>query len=155
MEENPHFKELLQCLNEAGVEYLIVGGYAVMKYSEPRFTKDLDIWVGSSPENAAKLYRALAKFGAPLENDKITPETFAQDDVVYQIGVAPVRIDILTHVTGLRFADAWPHRVKGTIFGVPAHFISLNDLKANMQAMGRESDLDTLHRLPKDRGNKS
>jgi hypothetical protein len=155
MEENPHFKELLRCLNEAGAEYLIVGGYAVMKYSEPRFTKDLDIWVGSSPENAAKLYRALAKFGAPLENDKITPETFAQDDVVYQIGVAPVRIDILTHVTGLRFADAWPHRVKGTIFGVPGHFISLNDLKANKQAMGRESDLDTLHRLPKDRGNKS
>lgn len=155
MEESPPFKEPLQCLNEAGVEYLIVGGYAVMKYGEPRFTKDLDIWVGSSSENAAKLYRALAKFGAPLKSDGITAETFSQDDLVYQIGVAPVRIDILTHVTGLRFVEAWQSRVKGVIFGVPGHFISLNDLKANKQAMGRESDLDTLHRLPKDRGNKS
>jgi hypothetical protein len=80
---------------------LIVGGYAVMKYTEPRFTKDLDVWVRNSPPNAARVYRALAEFGAPLQHDGLTPQTFTRDSVVYQIGVAPVRIDIFnTHRRG-------------------------------------------------------
>jgi hypothetical protein len=151
MDANQHFKELLQSLNSAEVEYLIVGGYAVMKYGEPRFTKDLDIWVGNSPANAAKLFQALAKFGAPLANDGITLETFSKQDVVYQIGVAPVRIDILTHITGVHFSDAWPNRVKAVIFDTPVHFISLNDLVANKQAMSRDADLEQIERLRKRR----
>jgi hypothetical protein len=96
MAENPHYKELLQLLNEFDVEYLIVGGFAVMKYGEPRYTKDLDVWAHNSAENSLRLVAALKKFGAPLEHDGITEETFTEKQLVYQIGVAPVRIDILT-----------------------------------------------------------
>src|SRR5258708_2251566 len=110
MAEAPHYKELLQLLREHHVEYLIVGGYAVMKYTEPRYTKDLDVWVNNSAQNSARVFDALVKFGAPLKHDGITPETFTQNSVVYQIGVAPVRIDFLTHITGVEFADAWRGR---------------------------------------------
>jgi len=79
MAENPDFKELLLSFLEHEVEYLIIGGYAVMKYSEPRYTKDLDLWVASSPENSAKVFRALAKFGAPLSHDGVTAETVVKN----------------------------------------------------------------------------
>jgi predicted nucleotidyltransferase len=144
MAESPHFKDLLLTLNDHGVEYLIVGGYAVMKYTEPRFTNDLDIRVRNSLSNATRLYETLAKFGAPLVHDRVTPATFAKDRVVYQIGVAPVRIDISTHIDGVDFDAAWPNRVKSTMFGVPVHFISLADLIANKRAAGRTSDLQDL-----------
>ncbi len=78
MAENPHYKDLLLALNRFEVEYLIVGGYAVMKYTEPRYTKDLDVWVHNSPQNSARLFQVLAAFGAPLQHDGITPETFAK-----------------------------------------------------------------------------
>lgn len=149
MAENPHYRELLQLLNEFEVEYLIVGGYAVMKYGEPRYTKDLDVWVHNSPQNSARVVRALTEFGAPLEPDGITAETFAEKQVVYQIGVAPVRIDILTEITGVHFADAWNKKVPSTFFGVPVHFISFDDLKVNKQALGRSSDLKDLKQDPK------
>jgi predicted nucleotidyltransferase len=149
MAENPHYRELLQLLNESGVEYLIVGGYAVMKYGEPRYTKDLDVWVSNSAQNSARVVEALKKFGAPLEHDQITPDTFSEKQVVYQIGIAPVRIDILTEITGVEFADAWRKRVASTFFGVPVHFISQDDLVANKQALGRNSDLKDLKQNPK------
>src|SRR5215471_14384024 len=98
MAESPHYKELLRILNDYEVEYLIVGGYAVMKYTEPRYTKDLDVWVHNSSQNSVRLFHALAKFGAPLKHDGVTPETFTHEKIVYQIGVAPVRIDILTNI---------------------------------------------------------
>ncbi len=138
MAESPHYRELLQLLNEFEVEYLIVGGFAVMKYGEPRYTKDLDVWVYNSK-----------KFGAPLDHDGITSETFAEKQVVYQIGIAPVRIDILTEITGVEFPNAWKKRVASTFFGVPVHFISLEDLAANKQALGRSSDLKDLKQNPK------
>jgi len=106
MAEHPHYKELLQILNEFEVEYLIVGGFAVMKYGEPRYTKDLDVWVHNSSQNSVRLVSALRKFGAPLENDGISDQTFSGKQVVYQIGVAPVRIDILTEITGVQFSNA-------------------------------------------------
>lgn len=144
MAESPHYKDLLQLLNEFQVDYLIVGGFAVMKYGEPRYTKDLDIWVRNSLENSAQLVAALAKFGAPLDKDRITPETFAGKQLVYQIGVAPVRIDIMTAITAVEFSDAWKNRVEGTFFGVPVHFISRDDLRANKRALGRDHDLRDL-----------
>ncbi|HXN46613.1 MAG TPA: nucleotidyltransferase [Bryobacteraceae bacterium] len=143
----PALEGLLQSFNEHRVEYLIVGGYAVMKYTEPRFTKDLDVWVGNSPENAERLVHALAGFGAPLAHDGVTAETFTNPDVVYQIGVSPVRIDILTRITGVEFSDAWRNRVASTFFGVPVFLISLDDLVANKRAAGRSADLDDLDRL--------
>jgi len=144
MADSPDYRELLQLLNEFQVEYLIVGGFAVMKYGEPRYTKDLDVWIHNSLQNCIRVIGALRKFGAPLDNDGITAETFSEKQVVYQIGIAPVRIDILTKITGVEFADAWKNRVPSTFFGVPVHFISLGDLEANKRALGRASDLGRL-----------
>src|SRR5260370_7385760 len=125
MAENPHYRELLQLLNEFEVEYLIVGGFAVMKYGEPRYTKDLDVWVHNSSENSVRVIAALKKFGAPLEHDGITAETFTGSQVVYQIGIAPVRVDILTEITGVQFPDACGNRLPTTFFALPLHFISM------------------------------
>lgn len=155
MADSPDFKELLRTFNEKQAEYLIVGGYAVMKYTEPRFTKDLDLWIRNSPENAAKVYQALADFGAPLVQDRLVVKDFTSDDLTYQIGVAPVRIDILTRISGIQFADAWRNRVAGTFFGVPVHFISLGDLIINKKAAGRTSDLEQLELLQKDKSKES
>ena len=149
MADSPDYRKLLQLLNEFQVEYLIVGGFAVMKYREPRYTKDLDVWIHNSLQNCIRVIGALRKFGAPLDNDGITAETFSEKQVVYQIGIAPVRIDILTKITGVEFADAWKNRVPSTFFGVPVHFISLDDLVANKKALGRSSDLKDLTRNPK------
>ena len=149
MGENPHYKELLRLLNEFEVEYLIVGGFAVMKYGEPRYTKDLDVWVHNSRQNSLRVVEALKKFGAPLEDDGIKAETFAEKQVVYQIGVAPVRIDILTEITGVEFSHAWKKRVASTFFGVPVHFISLDDLVTNKKALGRSNDLKDLRQNQK------
>lgn len=148
MAESPHYKELLQLLNEFEVEYLIVGGFAVMKYGEPRYTKDLDVWIHNSRENSVRVVEALKKFGAPLDHDGVTSETFQEKQTVYQIGIAPVRIDILTQITGVDFSNAWKKRVASTFFGVPVHFISLDDLVANKQALGRSGDLKDLKRQP-------
>ena len=144
MADSPDLKEMLRAFNEKKAEYLIVGGYAVMKYTEPRFTKDLDVWVRNSPENAAKVYAALAEFGAPLQKDVLLPEDFTSEDITYQIGVAPVRIDILTRISGIQFSEAWQNRVAGTFFGLPVYFISLNDLITNKKAAGRSTDLEQL-----------
>lgn len=154
MAENPDYRELLQLLNEFEVDYLIVGGFAVMKYGEPRYTKDLDVWVHNSVPNSRRLVAALKKFGAPLEHDGITAETFAEKQIVYQIGIAPVRIDILTEITEVEFAHAWKNRVPSTFFGVPVHFISQADLEANKRALSRASDLEDLKRTTKNRNRK-
>jgi hypothetical protein len=118
-----------------------------MKYGEPRYTKDLDVWVRGSAENSERLYRALAEFGAPLLHDGITPDTFCKEGIVYQIGVAPVRIDILNHLTGVTFEDAWNRRVESAMFGVPVYFISRKDLISNKLAAGRFTDLEDVRRL--------
>lgn len=147
MAENPCFRDLLHSFENFRVEYLIVGGYAVMKYTEPHYTKDLDLWVRNSPENSRKVYDALAAFGAPLQADQVTPETFTTERIAYQIGVAPVRIDILTSIDGVTFDDAWPNRVHSSLLGIPASFISVDDLIANKRAAGRATDLEQLQHL--------
>ncbi len=136
----------LQLLNQFEVECLIVGGFAVMKYGEPRYTKDLDVWVHNSAENSTRVVAALKQFGAPLEHDGINAETFTGKQVVYQIGVAPVRVDILTEITAVEFSDAWQKKVASSFFGVPVYFISLDDLLTNKRALGRDSDLTDLKR---------
>ena len=147
MAENPDYRELLQLLNQFAVDYLIVGGFAVMKYGEPRYTKDLDVWIHNSAANSLRLVEALKKFGAPLEHDGITPATFTEKQIVYQIGIARVRIDILTQITGVEFVTAWKNRVRST-FGVPVHFISQGDLEVNKRALGRARDMEDLKRSP-------
>jgi hypothetical protein len=94
----------LNALNGCGAKYLVVGGYAVMLYTEPRYTKDLDIWIEATPDNAARVFRALAEFGAPLTG--IRAEEFSAPDLVYQLGMPPARVDILTSITGVDFEEA-------------------------------------------------
>ena len=93
-----------------------------MKYGEPRYTKDLDVWVRNSAQNSIRVVAALKQFGAPLEHDGINAETFTGKQVVYQIGIAPVRVDILTEITAIEFSDAWQKKVASSFFGVPGAF---------------------------------
>ena len=101
---NPDYSELLHLLGAYKVRYLIVGGYAVMKYAEPRFTKDLDLWVENNLPNARRLRNALAAFGAPIE--KYTPEDLVRPGMVHQFGIPPLRVDILSSLPGLNFHEA-------------------------------------------------
>jgi predicted nucleotidyltransferase len=149
MEDNPHFTELLQKLNAHKVEFLIVGGYAVVKYTEPRFTKDLDIWIRNTSENAERVYLALAEFGAPLETDGLMARDFATPDLTYQIGRPPLRVDIITRIDGVVFQEAWSRRTPGKMAGVDVYFISLDDLIRNKEASGRASDVEHLKQLRK------
>jgi hypothetical protein len=136
---NSDFEELLKVFNDNGVKYLIVGGHAVMLYTEPRYTKDLDIWIEASEENGANAFRALAKFGAPLAG--LTAADFAREGFFYQIGIPPARVDILMSVDGIRFEEAWPNRNESALGGQRAWFISRSDLIKNKQASGRHIDL--------------
>ena len=135
---NPDFKEILSIFNEHEVRYLIVGAYAVMKYSEPRYTKDLDIWVDASRENSSKVFAALRKFGAPLSE---VTETDFESEGFFQMGRPPVRIDILMSIDGVVFKDAWPNRKEGDFDGVPANFISPDDLIINKSISARPQDI--------------
>jgi len=142
---NPHFRDLLNLLNGLNAEYLIVGGYAVMLYSEPRHTKDLDIWVNANPENAQRVFHALAEFGAPLAGVKAGD--FEKPDLIYQLGMPPSRIDVLTSIMGVQFADAWARRKEALFGGVRAPFIGLEDLLRNKRSVGRKTDLADIERL--------
>lgn len=103
----------------------------------------------STASNSLRVINALQKFGAPLDNDGITAETFREKQVVYQIGIAPVRIDIMTEITGVSFDSAWKNRVPSTFFGVPVNFISQADLDTNKRALGRPGDVTDLKRTPR------
>jgi predicted nucleotidyltransferase len=132
-------KELLRAFNDHGVEYLIVGGYAFGVHAEPRATKDLDIFIRSDEKNSKAVFRALAQYGAPLQD--LTPSDF-MDGTTFQIGQPPARIDILQHIDGVTFAEVWKNRVEGVIDGqIRAAVISRDDLIRNKLASGREQDI--------------
>jgi hypothetical protein len=136
---NSDFKELLSTFNDHQVKYLVVGGYAVIKYAEPRYTKDIDLRVGADRVNAAAVYQALRAFGAPLTN--LTEDDFAHEGYFYQMGIAPLRVDILMSITGLKFEQAWERRVVVDFDGVMVPFISKQDLITSKMATGRPQDL--------------
>jgi hypothetical protein len=129
----------LRVFSQYKVEYLIIGGYAVAFHAEPRFTKDLDILVRASQENARRVFQALRAFGAPLSG--LTEKDFEREKYCYQIGAPPVRVDILMSIDGVVFDDAWARRVESTIGDVEAFFISREDLIATKTATGRPQDL--------------
>ncbi len=136
---NSDFRELLSIFNGRKVKYLVVGGYAFIKYAEPRYTKDLDLWIKADKSNAAEIFAALREFGAPLAG--MTEEDFAHEGYFYQMGVPPVRIDILMSIPGLDFEDAWSRRVEADFDGIPIAFISKHDLITAKLASGRPHDL--------------
>ena len=136
------FKELLSALNDEKVKYLVVGGYAVSLHAQPRATKDLDILVKPDKANAAALFRAFAKFGAPLEG--LTPGDFTEPGSFFRMGTPPVMVDILPQIAGVEFDHAWRRRIMETIdaeTGLQAPFISAPDLITAKQAAGRAQDL--------------
>ena len=146
---NPDFRDLLRALSDAGARFLVVGAYAVSLHSEPRSTADLDIWIDPSPENAERVYRALAAFGAPLA--ELSQAELAAPDLVFQLGVPPRRIDIMTSITGVEFADAWPARSEGTYGDVVFPVIGIDALIKNKEAVGRPKDLLDLDMLRRHR----
>jgi predicted nucleotidyltransferase len=138
VELKPDFKDLLLVLNQNQVTYLIVGGYAVMKYTEPFYTKDLDVWIDPTPENAERTYKALLQFGAPVAD--LTVHDLTQPRVVFQFGMAPLRVDLMTSIDAVSFAEAWENRVESHFGGVPISLISLRDLIQNKAAANRDTD---------------
>jgi predicted nucleotidyltransferase len=136
---NRDFEEMLRALSEAGADFMVIGAHAVAVYARPRATGDLDIWVRPTPSNAARVWRALVEFGAPL--DALTRQDLTSDDVVFQIGVAPSRIDLLTTIGGVEFADAWARRTQVELWGLDVPVIGRDDLIRNKRAAGRERDL--------------
>jgi hypothetical protein len=136
---NSDFKDLLKALNEAKARYLVVGGYAVIKHTEPRYTKDLDVWVSPDLENATRVYSALQNFGAPLEG--VTVDDFTDATIVYHMGRAPARIDVLMSLRGLDFEGSWTNRVEAEFGEVATQFLSRQDLVTNKRLVGRAQDL--------------
>ena len=134
-----NYLDMLRCLNKAGVDYIMVGGWAVNLHGYVRATIGLDIWILADQENARKVYAALGEFGAPL--GEVKPEDFAQDGTIFQIGIAPCRIDVINKIDGVKYAEASPRAVQKTIEGVPVRIISREDLIANKRASGRTKDL--------------
>jgi hypothetical protein len=130
---------MLCALSDAGAEYLIVGGYALAAHHEPRATKDLDIWVRPSRENAARVRRAIEEFGMPV--DKISVEELEKPGLVLQFGFPPHRIDIVTSISGVTFDEAWSGRIVIEIEGKQHPVIGKNDLIRNKRAVARPQDL--------------
>ena len=136
---NRDFVEMLDALSGAGADFLIVGAHALAAHGRPRATGDLDIWIRATPENASKVWQALGVFGAPLE--ELNREDLSTPDVVFQIGLPPARIDILTSLTGLEFETAWSSRQVHEVEGRRLPFLSREDLIRNKLALGRPRDL--------------
>jgi predicted nucleotidyltransferase len=142
---NKDYREMLQCLLEAKVRFLLVGAYALAVHGFPRATKDIDFFVWATPENAANLIRALVRFGAPL--DDISESDFATAGTVFQIGNSPRRIDFLTNISGIEFEHAYANRKNILLEGLEIPVISVSDLIANKRASGRSQDLADVEKL--------
>jgi predicted nucleotidyltransferase len=145
IEFHPDFKDFLKLLNSHGVEYLLVGGYAVGVHGYPRATGDMDIWIDVNASNAKKAAMVLREFGMPEE--LITNDMFLEKDKVIRMGVPPVRIEVITGASGVKFSECYSRREVIEIDGVPVNFISLEDLKVNKKASGRHKDLEDLEHL--------
>jgi hypothetical protein len=145
-ELTPEFREFLACLNRAGVEYLLVGGYAVNHYGYHRFTEDIDFWIAVSEENFDRLLAAIRDFfGEDLPG---LDKSFLQSNEALFFGGVPNKIEVFKHCSGLEFSQAYPRRLETTIDGEPANLICLTDLKTNKRASGRNKDLADLDNLP-------
>ena len=142
---NQDFKEFLKSLNDNGVRYLVIGGYAVAFHGHPRYTKDIDIWISMDAANAANIVKALEQFGfASLglqESDFLTP------DQIVQLGYPPNRIDLITTTPGVDFETCYVARIQTEIEGIMVNFIDLENLKRNKKAVGRHQDLADIENL--------
>jgi hypothetical protein len=135
---NPDFRDILSAFSDAGVEYLLVGAYAMASHGYVRATGDIDLWVRPGPDNAQRVFEALRRFGAPLRG--VSESDFAQPNIVLQLGVPPRRIDVLTAIDGVAFEEAWSDRVELTVGGLRIPVLSREHLIQNKEATGRAKD---------------
>src|SRR5262245_13994609 len=142
---NSDFSDMLSALSAEGVEYLLIGAYAMAVHGVPRATGDIDVWVRPSQENADRVLRALTRFGAPLGSLRAADLTGA--GTVFQIGVAPNRVDVMTGIDGVGFDEAWSRRETRTIGGLTVEVIGRDDLIRNKRATGRTRDLADAEQL--------
>jgi len=142
---NPDFRDILSACIAEDVEFLVVGAYALAAHGLPRATGDLDLWIRRSPGNAARAMRALAAFGAPL--DQITEADLCAPGIIFQMGVEPSRVDIITAIDGVDFDEAWPNRIVTTIDELPVPLLGLRDLMTNKRAAGRDQDRADVSRV--------
>jgi hypothetical protein len=144
---SPEFSDLLSEFNARGVEYLVVGAYAMAAHGRVRATGDFDVWVRPEPGNAKQVLEALAAFGAPLRD--LSEKDLSRPGIVFQIGVAPLRIDVLTSIDGVEFGEAWAARLTTKFAGQAVPVLSLKHLIRNKRAVGRAQDLADLEWLEK------
>ena len=142
------YEDLFKILNAEKIKYLVVGAYAVMYYTQPRYTKVIDIWIIPGLNDTDKIYRALKKFGAPLRG--INPEDFSDKSMILQIGVAPVRIDILLNISGVSAQKAWKNKKRIKYGQTPIYVLGKNDLIAAKRKAGRPQDQIDLENLKAD-----
>ena len=136
---NNHYKDILLILSEKKAKFILVGAYAMAAHGYPRSTMDIDLWVMPDPENALLVMQTLEDFGAPVSN--LSPADLQTEGLIFQIGVAPCRIDIITSIDGLKFEDAFSRSKLTEIEGIPVHVLSIPDLIINKRATGRTKDL--------------
>ncbi len=142
---NQDFVDLLRAFVEHDVRFLIVGAYALGVHGRPRATGDLDVWVEPASDNAARVMQALKQFGAPLE--QVTEDDFSRPGIVFQMGLPPLRIDVLTQLSGLTFDEAWPGRTRANFGPVTVDVIGRDDFIKNKRATGRPRDLGDIDAL--------
>ncbi len=139
---NPDFRDILSALCAEGAEFMVVGAYALAAHGLPRATRDIDLWVGTRGENPERVRRALIRFGAPVEG--LSVDDLRRPELIFQVGVAPQRIAVLTSIDGVEFADAWPSRLEAELGGLMVPVLSREDLIRNKRAAGRPQDLADL-----------
>jgi len=142
---NPDFRDILSAFTAAGVEYLVVGAYAVAAHGLPRATGDIDLFVRPTLENARRVWNALAAFGAPLERVEVAD--FTREGTILQVGLIPRRIDVITAIEAVSFEDAWQGRVELELDGLTLPVIGLPELLKNKRAVGRPQDRADVERL--------
>ena len=141
------YKELLRLLRAHGIEYLLIGGWAVGHHGYPRATDDLDVWIGISPANAKGIVNVLTEFGFKVP--ELSTDLFLKSDQIVRMGVEPVRIEVMTSISGVEFEECYRGRLETTLNGVPVSLINLRHLKINKKASGRPKDLADLEKLSK------
>ena len=149
MELSRDYEELFKILNACRIKYLVVGAHAVMYYTEPRFTKDIDLWIPPTLNKSSQVYKALKQFGAPMTS--VTPETFEDEKLIFQIGVAPIRIDIMMSVPGLSPQKAWSHKRKARYGKTAINILGISDIIQAKETANRPQDRWDLDRLKKNK----
>ncbi len=148
IELHSDFQDFLKLLNVHGVEYLVIGGYAVIYHGYPRATQDLDIWIAVHPDNANRVVRALEEFG--FGSPELTTEMFLKDSSVVRMGIPPIRIEITMRISGVEFQESFHGKIVDEMDGIPVNIINLKDLLLNKKASGRYKDMNDVEHLTPD-----